>query len=114
MSGDVEDAQELRVPSEGAQGPGGGKMFPPRRGTAVATWSWDVEGDTCAAVCRVQVRDDCVVAAGGRVVVECNHSFHNCCMSLGAPEELISQGQRWRYSWCSCVEPCGVLLSSVL
>lgn len=24
----------------------------------------------------------------GGVGVECNHSFHNCCMSLGAPEEL--------------------------
>merc|ERR1719495_1568251 len=61
---------------------GGDKMF------SLKMWSWDVECDTCA-ICRVQVMDaclrcqaenkqeDCVVVWG-----ECNHSFHNCCMSL--------------------------------
>ncbi|XP_069583973.1 RING-box protein 2 [Ranitomeya imitator] len=64
------------------------KMFSLKKWNAVAMWSWDVECDTCA-ICRVQVMDaclrcqaenkqeDCVVVWG-----ECNHSFHNCCMSL--------------------------------
>ncbi|CAN7997590.1 unnamed protein product [Ixodes hexagonus] len=64
------------------------KMFVLKKWNAVAMWSWDVECDTCA-ICRVQVmdaclrcqaenkQDDCVVVWG-----ECNHSFHNCCMSL--------------------------------
>ncbi|KAH9492521.1 RING-box protein 2 [Bulinus truncatus] len=64
------------------------KMFTLKKWNLVAMWSWDVECDTCA-ICRVQVmdaclrcqsenkQDDCVVVWG-----ECNHSFHNCCMSL--------------------------------
>ncbi|MGH0119842.1 UNVERIFIED_CONTAM: hypothetical protein FKN15_043275 [Acipenser sinensis] len=51
---------------------GGDKMFSLKKWNAVAMWSWDVECDTCA-ICRVQV----MVVWG-----ECNHSFHNCCMSL--------------------------------
>ncbi|XP_035232616.1 RING-box protein 2-like [Stegodyphus dumicola] len=63
-------------------------LFTLKNWNAVAMWSWDVECDTCA-ICRVQVmnaclrcqaenkQDDCVVVWG-----ECNHSFHNCCMSL--------------------------------
>jgi len=66
----------------------GGKMFTLKKWNGVAMWSWDVECDTCA-ICRVQVmdaclrcqaenkHDDCVVVWG-----DCNHSFHNCCMSL--------------------------------
>jgi len=69
-------------------GGGGGKMFTLKKWNGVAMWSWDVECDTCA-ICRVQVmdaclrcqaenkHDDCVVVWG-----DCNHSFHNCCMSL--------------------------------
>ena len=71
-----------------------GKLFTLKKWNAVAMWSWDVECDTCA-ICRVQVMDaclrcqaeskadsklnskDCVVVWG-----ECNHSFHQCCMSL--------------------------------
>ncbi|XP_046854146.1 RING-box protein 2-like [Xenia sp. Carnegie-2017] len=64
------------------------KLFSLKKWNAVAMWSWDVECDTCA-ICRVQVmdaclrcqanckQDECVVVWG-----ECNHSFHNCCMSL--------------------------------
>ncbi|XP_048588298.1 RING-box protein 2 isoform X2 [Nematostella vectensis] len=48
------------------------KMFSLKKWNAIAMWSWDVECDTCA-ICRVQV----MVVWG-----ECNHSFHNCCMSL--------------------------------
>ncbi|XP_037089042.1 RING-box protein 2-like isoform X1 [Pollicipes pollicipes] len=66
------------------------KMFALKKWNAVAMWRWDVECDTCA-ICRAQVmdacyrcqseasgskQDDCVVIWG-----ECNHSFHNCCMS---------------------------------
>jgi len=69
-------------------GAAGGKMFTLKKWNGVAMWSWDVECDTCA-ICRVQVmdaclrcqaenkHDDCVVVWG-----DCNHSFHNCCMSL--------------------------------
>eukprot|EP00088_Acartia_fossae_P013328 TRINITY_DN1697_c0_g1_i5.p1 TRINITY_DN1697_c0_g1~~TRINITY_DN1697_c0_g1_i5.p1 ORF type:complete len:112 (+),score=17.57 TRINITY_DN1697_c0_g1_i5:95-430(+) len=70
-----------------------GRMFTLKKWNAVAMWSWDVECDTCA-ICRVQVMDAClrcqsettkVDARGGKdcVVVwgECNHSFHQCCMS---------------------------------
>jgi len=65
-----------------------GKPFTLKKWNAVSMWSWDVECDTCA-ICRVHVmdaclrcqadnkQDDCVVVWG-----ECNHSFHNCCMSL--------------------------------
>merc|ERR1719352_1027477 len=68
-------------------------MFTLKKWNAVAMWSWDVECDTCA-ICRVQVMDAClrcqsetkVDCRGGKdcVVVwgECNHSFHQCCMSL--------------------------------
>jgi len=71
-----------------------GKLFTLKRWNAVAMWSWDVECDTCA-ICRVQVMDACLRcqaetkadARGAKmdcVVVwgECNHSFHQCCMSL--------------------------------
>ena len=66
----------------------GGKMFALKKWNGVSMWSWDVECDTCA-ICRVQVmdaclrcqaenkHDDCVVVWG-----DCNHCFHNCCMSL--------------------------------
>ncbi len=70
------------------------RMFSLKKWNAVAMWSWDVECDTCA-ICRVQVMDACLRcqaeskigdARGGKdcVVVwgECNHSFHQCCMSL--------------------------------
>ncbi|CAG2120613.1 unnamed protein product [Medioppia subpectinata] len=64
------------------------KTFVLKKWNCCAMWSWDCECDTCA-ICRVQVMDaclrcqsesrsdDCVVVWG-----ECNHSFHNCCMSL--------------------------------
>ena len=73
-----------------------GKLFTLKKWNAVAMWSWDVECDTCA-ICRVQVMDACLrcqaeskadsrlsSAAKDCVVVwgECNHSFHQCCMSL--------------------------------
>ncbi|XP_014448678.1 RING-box protein 2 [Tupaia chinensis] len=89
---DVEDGEEPCALSShsGSAGSkaGGDKMFSLKKWNAVAMWSWDVECDTCA-ICRVQVMDaclrcqaenkqeDCVVVWG-----ECNHSFHNCCMSL--------------------------------
>uniref|UniRef100_A0A914V667 RING-box protein 2 n=1 Tax=Plectus sambesii TaxID=2011161 RepID=A0A914V667_9BILA len=72
----------------GSSGDHGGKTFTLKKWNAVAMWSWDVECDTCA-ICRVQLmdaclrcqsenkQDDCVVVWG-----DCNHSFHNCCMSL--------------------------------
>jgi len=89
---DVEDGEEpcvlsLHSGSAGSKS-GGDKMFSLKKCNAVAMWSWDVECDTCA-ICRVQVMDaclrcqaenkqeDCVLVWG-----ECNHSFHNCCMSL--------------------------------
>ncbi len=74
----------------------GEKLFSLKKWNAVAMWSWDVECDTCA-ICRVQVMDACLrcqaeskadsrlsSAAKDCVVVwgECNHSFHQCCMSL--------------------------------
>lgn len=73
-----------------------GKLFTLKKWNVVAMWSWDVECDTCA-ICRVQVMDACLrcqaeskadsrhsSAAKDCVVVwgECNHSFHQCCMSL--------------------------------
>jgi len=70
-----------------------GRLFSLKKWNAVAMWSWDVECDTCA-ICRVQVMDACLRcqaeskadARGAKdcVVVwgECNHSFHQCCMSL--------------------------------
>ena len=73
-----------------------GKLFSLKKWNAVAMWSWDVECDTCA-ICRVQVMDACLrcqaeskadsrlsSASKDCVVVwgECNHSFHQCCMSL--------------------------------
>ncbi|XP_012502872.1 PREDICTED: RING-box protein 2 isoform X1 [Propithecus coquereli] len=89
---DVEDGEEpcTLASHSGSAGSksGGDKMFSLKKWNAVAMWSWDVECDTCA-ICRVQVMDaclrcqaenkqeDCVVVWG-----ECNHSFHNCCMSL--------------------------------
>ncbi|NWY73442.1 RBX2 protein, partial [Chaetorhynchus papuensis] len=90
---DVEDGDEPGAPhslpgSAGSKTGAPDKMFSLKKWNAVAMWSWDVECDTCA-ICRVQVMDaclrcqaenkqeDCVVVWG-----ECNHSFHNCCMSL--------------------------------
>ncbi|XP_071838365.1 RING-box protein 2-like [Apostichopus japonicus] len=64
------------------------KPFTLKKWNVVAMWSWDVECDECA-ICRAQVMDDCLRCQtenkqGECVVVwgECNHSFHNCCMSL--------------------------------
>ncbi|XP_015917383.1 RING-box protein 2 [Parasteatoda tepidariorum] len=83
--GDDEDVNDREFENNGHKPE---KMFTLKKWNAVAMWSWDVECDTCA-ICRVQVmdaclrcqaenkQDDCVVVWG-----ECNHSFHNCCMSL--------------------------------
>ncbi|KAJ8030175.1 RING-box protein 2 [Holothuria leucospilota] len=64
------------------------KPFTLKKWNVVAMWSWDVECDECA-ICRAQVMDACLRCQtenkqGECVVVwgECNHSFHNCCMSL--------------------------------
>ncbi|XP_022707475.1 RING-box protein 2-like [Varroa jacobsoni] len=66
------------------------KMFVLKRWNAVAMWSWDVECDVCA-ICRIQVMDVCLNCSSEKknndqdacaiVWGECNHSFHNCCMS---------------------------------
>ena len=85
-------AEAPQQPNKGQQQ--GGKLFNLKKWNAVAMWSWDVECDTCA-ICRVQVMDACLrcqaeaqkpdwLAAKECVVVwgECNHSFHQCCMSL--------------------------------
>ncbi|CAI9161105.1 unnamed protein product [Rangifer tarandus platyrhynchus] len=75
---DVEDGEEPCALSShsGSSGSksGGDKMFSLKKWDAVAMWSWDVECDTCQAENK---QEDCVVVWG-----ECNHSFHNCCMSL--------------------------------
>uniref|UniRef100_A0A0N4WUA0 RING-type domain-containing protein n=1 Tax=Haemonchus placei TaxID=6290 RepID=A0A0N4WUA0_HAEPC len=54
---------------------------------ALATWAWDVDCDTCA-ICRVQLMEECLrcqadASSTDCVVVwgDCNHAFHNCCMS---------------------------------
>eukprot|EP00070_Physeter_catodon_P011739 XP_007126558.1 RING-box protein 2 isoform X1 [Physeter catodon] len=107
---DVEDGEEPCALSShsGSAGSksGGDKMFSLKKWNAVAMWSWDVECDTCA-ICRVQVMDACLRCQAenkqedcvglkmnplasypynqfSQKVVwgECNHSFHNCCMSL--------------------------------
>lgn len=54
----------------------------------VSLWKWDVDCDICA-ICRVVVTEPCLKcqssgkgAADCAVVWgECNHSYHNCCMS---------------------------------
>lgn len=89
-------------PGMGDKSEGKDRLFSLKKWHCVAMWSWDVECDTCA-ICRVQVMDaclrcqaeakgtesaspseqgssgfkDCVVVWG-----DCNHSFHQCCMSL--------------------------------
>ncbi|XP_054585935.1 RING-box protein 2 isoform X3 [Eptesicus fuscus] len=103
---DVEDGEEPCALSShsGSAGSksGGDKMFSLKKWNAVAMWSWDVECDTCA-ICRVQMpvldvklkTNKRIVLSGTTKVVltkcckqfkvvwgECNHSFHNCCMSL--------------------------------
>uniref|UniRef100_A0A8V1A2B6 RING-box protein 2 n=1 Tax=Gallus gallus TaxID=9031 RepID=A0A8V1A2B6_CHICK len=98
---DVEDGDELGAPhshpgSSASKAGGPDKMFSLKKWNAVAMWSWDVECDTCA-ICRVQVMDAClrcqaenkqedcverVLSSLSVVWGECNHSFHNCCMSL--------------------------------
>ncbi|XP_055342278.1 RING-box protein 2-like [Paramacrobiotus metropolitanus] len=49
-------------------------------------WSWDVHSDNCA-ICRVMLMEPCLNCQVNNktscIVVwgECNHAFHNCCMS---------------------------------
>jgi RING-box protein 2 len=62
-------------------------LFTLKKWNLVSMWSWDVECEVCA-ICRTALmdsclkcqtdnkHDDCVVVWG-----DCNHSFHNCCMS---------------------------------
>uniref|UniRef100_A0A183BW14 RING-type domain-containing protein n=1 Tax=Globodera pallida TaxID=36090 RepID=A0A183BW14_GLOPA len=64
------------------------RPFAIKRWNLVATWSWDVECDTCA-ICRVHLMEACLrcqseAKAQECVVIwgECNHCFHLCCMSL--------------------------------
>lgn len=110
-SGTVEESS-TPVKAEGSSSKKEGKLFTLKKWNAVAMWSWDVECDTCAicrvqvmdACLRCQSETntstasssannasnnssanneitsgskDCVVVWG-----ECNHSFHQCCMSL--------------------------------
>ncbi|XP_065195284.1 RING-box protein 2-like [Sycon ciliatum] len=63
-------------------------LFQVKKWSGVAMWSWDVESETCA-ICRVGIMDACARCHTDSkvetcVVVwgECNHAFHNCCMSL--------------------------------
>ncbi|XP_006876106.1 PREDICTED: RING-box protein 2-like [Chrysochloris asiatica] len=83
----VEDREEPGVLSSHS-GSRGDKMFSLKKWNTVAMWSWDVECDMWA-ICRGQVMDDCPRCQAKNkqkdcVVVwgECNHSFHNCYMSL--------------------------------
>jgi len=54
----------------------------------VSLWKWDVDCDICA-ICRVVVTEPCLKCqSSGKgaedcavVWGECNHSYHNCCMS---------------------------------
>uniref|UniRef100_A0A8C5UCJ4 cullin-RING-type E3 NEDD8 transferase n=1 Tax=Malurus cyaneus samueli TaxID=2593467 RepID=A0A8C5UCJ4_9PASS len=83
---DVEDGDEPGAPHSlpGSAGSRAGarKMFSLKKWNAWPV-ELDVECDTCAiwdACLRCQAenkQEDCVVVWG-----ECNHSFHNCCMSL--------------------------------
>lgn len=87
MAEEGDDSIEKLENDMDAKSPASGKLFTLKKWNAVAMWSWDVDCDTCA-ICRVHVmdaclkcqaenrQDDCVVVWG-----ECNHSFHNCCMS---------------------------------
>ncbi|KJH47722.1 zinc finger, C3HC4 type [Dictyocaulus viviparus] len=63
------------------------RPFALKKWNALATWAWDVDCDTCA-ICRVQLMEECLrcqaeASTTDCVVVwgECNHAFHNCCMS---------------------------------
>ncbi|VDM58523.1 unnamed protein product [Angiostrongylus costaricensis] len=67
--------------------PTASRPFVLKKWNALATWAWDVDCDTCA-ICRVQLMEECLrcqaeSSTADCVVVwgECNHAFHNCCMS---------------------------------
>uniref|UniRef100_A0A0N4ZPF1 RING-type domain-containing protein n=1 Tax=Parastrongyloides trichosuri TaxID=131310 RepID=A0A0N4ZPF1_PARTI len=68
--------------------------FKIKKFTPVACWSWDTECDTCA-ICRAKLMESCLRCQTGKtpssgieeqtcIVVwgTCNHSYHNCCMTL--------------------------------
>ncbi|KAI6232655.1 RING-box protein 2 [Aphelenchoides fujianensis] len=64
------------------------KIFTLKKWNAIALWNWDVECDTCA-ICRIHLMDTCLRCQSdaqnsecATVWGECNHVFHNCCMSL--------------------------------
>ncbi|NXG86880.1 RBX2 protein, partial [Stercorarius parasiticus] len=86
----VEDGEEAGAPhshpgSAGSKAGGPDKMFSLKKWNAVAMWSWDNQIESCSCLlldaclrCQAENKqEDCVVVWG-----ECNHSFHNCCMSL--------------------------------
>ncbi|CAI4226322.1 unnamed protein product [Auanema sp. JU1783] len=80
------EVREEKASESSGQSSSEGKTFVLKKWNALAIWSWDVECDTCA-ICRVHLMEECLKcqaeSASECVVVwgECNHSFHNCCMS---------------------------------
>ncbi|KAL6733431.1 hypothetical protein Aduo_004079 [Ancylostoma duodenale] len=74
------------APSSAPQ-PTEARPFVLKKWNALATWAWDVDCDTCA-ICRVPLMEECLRCQADSsstdcVVVwgDCNHAFHNCCMS---------------------------------
>ncbi|OQV24350.1 putative RING-box protein 2 [Hypsibius exemplaris] len=62
-------------------------------------WSWDVQSDNCA-ICRVMLMEPCLNCQVSNktacVVVwgECNHAFHNCCMSQWIKNATATAGSK--------------------
>ena len=80
-------ADDIEINDDNDSGKPTGKTFTLKKWNAVAMWVWDVQNDVCA-ICRVLLMENCLrCQAENRqeecVVVwgECNHSFHNCCMT---------------------------------
>ncbi|KAK3877742.1 hypothetical protein Pcinc_017574 [Petrolisthes cinctipes] len=79
--------------------------FAIKKWKAVGLWSWDVAYNDDCPICKVSLVNRCLGCQGNAVsecvVVwgECNHVFHNCCISVWVAKTSKSSCPVCQQSW---------------
>lgn len=95
-----------------------GPMFEVVRWQAVATWTWDGGGMSCA-ICRNNLLDQCIECAAGDGDPEyaheechtawgqCNHVFHRHCINRWLLSRSVCPLDNTAWAWQLPAEPNG-------